>query len=126
MMRFRQGHSNAMRILARKAFEPMFRRMQAIAEEGIRSGELCKVDYLQMMYASLGANVFYFLSAPMVQLIMSFDPLAPSAIAARRTAAIEFLGQALFTDRKSGAHRARIVLASTPMPEIAFPQRKTA
>lgn len=126
MVRYREGQSGAMRILAKNAFEPMFRRVQQIAEEGIRSGELCGVDWMQMVYAALGANVFYFLSAPMVHLMGDSDPLHPAAIAARRTAAIEYLGQTLFTDRQHGAHLAQAVLDSTPMPESGFPERKTA
>lgn len=126
MIRFRQGQSGSMRILAKNAFEPMFLRVQQIAEEGIRTGELCHVDWMQMMYAALGANVFYFLSAPMVHLMGGSDPLHPAAIAARRSAAIEYLGQTIFTNRRHGARLAQAVLASTPIPESGFPERKTA
>lgn len=121
MIRFRQGESHAMGIIAQKAFGPMFGRLQAIVEAGIRSGELCQGDWMQMTYAALGANVFYFLSAPMIQLMSAEDPLSPASVAHRRTAAIEFLGQALFTDRRHGAHLAQRVLASVPMPEINAP-----
>lgn len=121
MIRYRQGESHAMAIIAQKAFAPMFSRLQVIVEDGIRTGELCAVDWMQIVYAALGANVFYFLSAPMVQLIGTEDPLAPSSIAHRRAAAIEFLGQAVFTDRLHGAQLAQAVLASMPMPEINAP-----
>jgi TetR/AcrR family transcriptional regulator len=126
MVRFHQGQSSAMRVLAKNAFEPMWDRALGLAADGIRSGEICNVDPLQMMYAALGANVFYFLSAPMVRLLAHDDPLEPSAIVARRTAAIELLGQTLFTDRRHGARLAQHVLDSTPLPEFVFPQRKTA
>lgn len=125
MVRFREGRSHAMRIIAKKAFEPMFGRAQAIAEEGIRSGELCDMDWMQMIYSALGANVFYFLSAPMMRLIADADPLEPSAVAARRTSAIEFLGQSIFADRKHGAHLAKRVLAAIPTPDPC-PERKPA
>jgi TetR/AcrR family transcriptional regulator len=36
MIRFREGRGSALRILAEKAFAPMFQRAQTIAEEGIR------------------------------------------------------------------------------------------
>jgi TetR/AcrR family transcriptional regulator len=126
MIRFRQGQSSSMGIIAKAAFEPMFARALAIAEEGTRAGELVKVDVMQMMYCALGANVFYFLSAPLMSLITGADPLEPPALARRRIAAIEFLGQALFTDRKRGARLAKAVLAAMPMPETALPERKTA
>jgi hypothetical protein len=54
------------------------------------------------------------------------NPLDPAAVAARRIAAMEFLGQALFTDRRRGARLAQTVLSAMPMPEIALPERKTA
>lgn len=123
MIRYRQGESHAMAIIAKKAFAPMFGRLQVIVEDGIRIGELCAVDWMQIVYAALGANVFYFLSAPMVQLMGPEDPLAPTSIAHRRTAAIEFLGQAVFTDRGHGAQLAQAVLACMPMPEISAPFR---
>lgn len=126
MVRFRDGHSSAMNILAKTAFEPIFRRAEQIVQEGMRSGELCRVDPLQMMYSALGANVFYFLSAPMVRLAMPFDPLETTSIADRRRLAIEFLGQAVFSDRRHGAQLARHVLASMPMPEHAYQEKKTA
>ncbi len=125
MVRFREGRSHAMRIIAKKAFEPMFARARAIVEEGICSGELCAMDWMQMIYSALGANVFYFLSAPMIRLIADNDPLEASAVAARRAAAIEFLGQSIFVDRKHGARLAKHVLATVPVPD-ASPERKTA
>jgi TetR/AcrR family transcriptional regulator len=51
-------------------------------------------------------------------MVLPFDPLAPDAIAARRKAAVEFLGQALFLDRARGAELAARVFADTPMPEL--------
>lgn len=118
MVRFRDGQSNAMNILAKTAFEPVYSRAEQIVLEGLRTGELCQVDHMQIMYAALGANVFYFFSAPMMRLVTSFDPLESSAIAVRRRLAVEFLGQALFTDRRRGAQLAQVVLASMPMPDI--------
>jgi TetR/AcrR family transcriptional regulator len=126
MVRFRTGKSNAMRIIAEKAFAPTWERTLETVEEGIRSGELCDADPLQMLYGAIGANVFYFLSAPMVQLVMGRNPLEPTSVAARRTVAIEYLGSAIFTDRKRGVRLARAVLAAVPMPDNALPERKTA
>lgn len=126
MVRFRDGQSSAMNILAKTAFEPIFRRTDEIVREGMRTGELCRVDPLQMMYSALGANVFYFLSAPMVRLAVPLDPLEPSSIADRRRLAIEFLGQAVFTDRHHGAQLARHVLATMPIPDHTYQEKKTA
>jgi TetR/AcrR family transcriptional regulator len=126
MVRFRAGESNALRIIAEKAFLPMWDRILQVVEEGINCGELCRVDPLQMMYSSLGANVFYFLSAPMVCLVKSVDPLEAGAVAMRRRAAIEYLGQAIFVDRKHGAALVRTVLDTLPADGAAVSERKTA
>jgi len=126
MVRFRTGQSNAMSVIAKKAFEPMWDLALATVEEGIRTGELANVDPMQMMYAALGANVFYFLSAPMVRLLKAHDPLEPDALAARRTSAIEYLGHTIFTDREAGTQLAKAVLAAVPIPQTALPERKTA
>jgi TetR/AcrR family transcriptional regulator len=119
MMRLHQGgESGALPILVKRVFGPMHAMFQALIREGIVSGELIDVDWLQIVLAALGANVFYFLSAPVWRMVLPFEPLAPDAIVARRKAAAEFLGQALFLDRARGAEVAARVLADTPMPEL--------
>jgi len=119
MVRFRQGKSTTLHTIARTAFRGLLEKMQEMVEEGVRAGELCPVDPMQVLYSAFGHNVFYFLSAPMIQLALPrYDPLATSAIAFRRTASIRFLGSALFVDRAYGAELAQRVLATTPMPVI--------
>jgi len=117
MIRLRKGESTAVNPLVEKLFKPMGDRMLAVVEEGIRSGELVAVESSQVTYSALGANVFYFLSAPMMRLIAGADPLERTALEFRRKAAVEFLGQAIFIDREHGAAMAARVLAETPMPE---------
>jgi len=115
--RIRKGESNAMSPLVEKLFRPLADKMFAVAEEGIRSGELIPAESSQIIYAALGGNVFYFLSAPMMRLIGVANPFERAALEFRRKAAIEYLGLAVFTDRKHGARVAARVLAATPMPE---------
>ena len=62
----------------------------------------------------------------MVRLIAAVDPLEPAALAARRIAAIEYLSQAIFNDRRRGARLAKAVLAAVPLPDSALPEKKTA
>jgi TetR/AcrR family transcriptional regulator len=123
MIRFRKGESNAMSPLVEKLFRPLGEKMLGVAAEGISSGELIPVESSQVMYATLGPNVFYFLSAPMMRMIgVETDPFAPSVLGLRRRAAIEYLGQSLFVDREYGAAVAARVLSSTPMPEAPSAQ----
>jgi TetR/AcrR family transcriptional regulator len=126
MVRFRTGQSHALEVIAKKAFQPIFARALGVMRQGVENGELCDVDCMQMTYAALGANVFYFLSAPVVRLTVGVDPLDPAAVGQRRTAALEFLGQALFVDRRQGLRLARAVLSAMPMPQVSSPEQKTA
>jgi TetR/AcrR family transcriptional regulator len=118
MVRLRRGEIGNMPVLVKKVFKPLLARFEETIREGIRSGELCDFDWLQVVYSMLGANVFYFLSAPMMQLALPFHPLDKTAIEARRRAAVQFLGTALFVDRAHGAKLAKRALAEMPMPQI--------
>ena len=92
---------------------------QSMVREGIASGEVIDADWMQIELAALGGNVFYFLSAPVWRLMVPIEPFDPEVLRARRVALVEFLGQAIFQDRKRGAELAAKVLADTPMPECA-------
>jgi len=118
MMRLHKGETGVLPILVKRVFEPILITYRVMVREGIESGELIEADWQQMQLASLGANVFYFLSAPIWRLITGDDPLGVEALAARRKYIVEFLGQALFRDRQHGAALAAKVFADTPMPAI--------
>jgi len=96
MIRVHRGEENALASLVDKVFRPTMARVQQVYQEGRDSGELIKVDELQIMYAALGANVFYFLSAPVMGMLTGTNPFDRSALKFRRKAAIEYLG-ALFS-----------------------------
>ncbi|MGD0941048.1 MAG: TetR/AcrR family transcriptional regulator [Terracidiphilus sp.] len=116
MVRLHRGEQNSLAPMAERFFKPLWVMVDKLLEEGIASGELVTVDPVQMRYASLGANVFYFLSAPLTQLVMGVDPLERGELAQRRKLAIEYLGQTIFADREHGVRVAARVLEATPMP----------
>jgi TetR/AcrR family transcriptional regulator len=116
MVRFHHGESTSIPLLISKGFSPLLKKIQEAVEQGIRDGELCQVDWMQVMYSSYGSNVFYFMSAPMMRLSLSFEPFDPAMIEFRRNAAVQFLSNALFVDRVHGAKLVRRVLAAMPMP----------
>src|SRR5271154_2969759 len=116
MVRFRRGGSGSVPLLVKKVFKPMLVKLQQTIHEGIETGELCDVDWLQVTYSMLGANVLYFMSAPMMQLALPSHPFGKRAIEGRRKAAVQFLGNAVFVDRARGAKLAERVLADMPMP----------
>jgi TetR/AcrR family transcriptional regulator len=118
MVRLRNGETDVLSPIIDKLFRPMAEKMIAVAEEGMRDRELVHVEPSQLIYAVFGPNTFYFLSWPMMRLIGGADVFDPAALAFRRKAVAEFLGQAIFIDRKKGARVAAKVLAATPMPEV--------
>src|SRR5580698_968130 len=107
MVRMRRGESEALPTMVENVFKPLLGKLEEAVHDGIEAGELCPVDWLQVVYSALGANVFFFLSAPMVRVTLSFDPLEKTAIECRRKAAVQFLGNALFVDRAHGANLAK-------------------
>ena len=119
MMRMHKGEEGEWLILVKRIFAPLHAIFQSMVREGISSGELIEADWLQIVLAALGGNVFYFLSAPIWRHILHFEPFEKEALQARRVALVEFLGQAIFQDRKRGAELAAKVLNDTPMPEYA-------
>lgn len=118
MIRLHKGEDAQISILAKRIFAPLHERFRALMGEGMESGEMIDADTRQVMLAAIGGNVFYFLSAPMWRITESFEPFEAEALKARRIAIVEFLGQAIFKDRKRGAELAAKVLADTPMPEL--------
>jgi TetR/AcrR family transcriptional regulator len=118
MMRLHRGESDVLPILVKRVFEPVQAMFESMVREGIATGELEDVDWMQLQLAALGANVLYFLSAPMWRMILPFEPFSPEALATRRTSLVEFLGHAIFRDRKHGAEMAARVLGDTPIPEF--------
>ena len=116
MIRLHRGEENAVVPLVKKVFKPMMLSFREAFAEGQSTGELIRVDDLQMIYAAFGANVFYYLSGPVMGLLMEFDPFEPDALKFRRRATVEYLGQTIFIDREHGASVAARVLAAVPMP----------
>jgi len=119
MMRLQKGEEGFLPLLAKRVFSPLQAMYQSMVREGVESDELIDADWLQIELAALGANVFYFLSAPMRRLMMEVEPLDLEVLRERRIKLVEFLGQAIFKDRKLGAELAAKVLADSPMPEIS-------
>jgi len=119
MMRLHKGEEGMLPILVKRIFSPLQTMFLSMVREGIASGELIEVDWMQMVLSALGSNVFYFLSAPVWRLVIPIEPFDPEVLRARRVALVEFLGKAIFQDRQRGAELAGKVLADTPMPEFA-------
>ena len=119
MIRLHRGEENALTAAGREGLSADDGSWCGeVLEEGMRIGRADPGrSSCRSCYAALGANVFYFLSAPVMRMVLEIDPLERSALEFRRKAAIEYLGQTIFIDREHGARVAARVLAATPMPE---------
>jgi len=90
MVRLHRGEENSFSSIVEKVFRPMMLRLRDLLAEGMRSGELVHADEWQVVYAALGANVFYFLSAPVVGIMSDTNPLTREAMEFRRKMSVEF------------------------------------
>lgn len=96
MMRAREGHSEHIDRLVKTYFQPIYRRVGELLQQGIVEGEFRKVDPAHFVPSMVAMIVFCFSSAPVMQRIVRFDPLAPERIAERRAAVLDFISAALF------------------------------
>jgi TetR/AcrR family transcriptional regulator len=118
LARLRDGGDEAVPAPLEKIFSVLMRKMRLVLAEGMKSGELIRADWMQVIYSVLGANVFYFLSAPMMRRVADFDPLDEREIRRRRRSALLLLGASLFQNRAQGEQLAREVLRDTPPAPI--------
>src|SRR5580658_3035851 len=101
MMRAKEGHSEHIDRLVKTYFQPIYRRVGELLQKGIAEGEFRRVDPAHFVPSMVAMIVFYFSSAPVMQRIMHFNPLAPQRIAERRAAVLDFISAALFQPRPS-------------------------
>jgi TetR/AcrR family transcriptional regulator len=98
MSRIKAGSSPHMKRLVETYFRPVSRRLFAIVQQGIQSGEFRRVDAMHFIFSVVAMIVFYFSSVALIQTLRGVDPLAPEEIAARRAAVLDTIRAALFAD----------------------------
>ena len=99
MMRAREGQSEHIDRLVKTYFQPIYGKVGELLRQGIAQGEFRKVDPAHFVPSMVAMIVFYFSSAPVMQKIVRFNPLAPERIAERRAAVLDFISAALFQPR---------------------------
>jgi TetR/AcrR family transcriptional regulator len=108
MMRAREGDSVHIDRLVKTYFQPIYRRVGELLQQGIAQGEFRRVDPAHFIPSMLAMIVFYFSSAPVLRRIVRFNLMAPKRIAERRAAVLDFISAALFARRpaaESPVHR---------------------
>jgi TetR/AcrR family transcriptional regulator len=99
MMRAGHGSPHLKRI-AKQYFQPLYRRLSEVIEQGIAAGEFRPINPLQFVPSMVALVVFYFISAPVMKTVAGFDPLSPERIAERRAAVLDFVSAALFSQKE--------------------------
>jgi len=107
MMRAREGSSPHFQKLVKSYFQPVFLRVSEVLKEGISKGQFRAVDPVHFIPSMISMIVFYFSSAPVMQQIVGFNPLAPERIAERRAAVLDFISAGLFQPQKNKVQGAR-------------------
>jgi len=96
MMRAKEGRSSHIESVVKNYLEPIYLRLGEVVRQGIDRGDFRKVDPVHFVPSMVAVIVFYFSSAPVMQKIVGFNPLAPARIAERRAAVLDFISAALF------------------------------
>jgi TetR/AcrR family transcriptional regulator len=107
MMRAREGQSPHLEKVIKTYIQPIFARVSEVLREGIAKGEFRPVNPAHFVPSIVAMIVFYFSSAPMMQKIVGFNPLAPDRIAERRAAVLDFISAALFRPKPNAMQGAR-------------------
>jgi len=107
MMRAREGETQQFEKLVKAYIQPIFMRVSQVLQEGIGRGEFRPVKPEHFVPSIVAMIVFYFSSAPMMQKIVGFNPLAPQRVAERRAAVLDFVSAALFQQQPPGKQGAR-------------------
>jgi len=99
----RAGHGSPhLKRIAKHYFQPLYRRLSEVIQQGILAGEFRQLNPLQFVPSMVALVVFYFISAPILKTTTGFDPLSPERIAERRAAVLDFISAALFSREGGG------------------------
>ncbi len=107
MMRAREGRSPHIEKLVKNYLQPIYARVGELLRKGIAEGEFRKIDPAHFIPSMVAMIIFYFSSAPIMQKIVRFNPLAPERIAERRAAVLDFISAALFRPDHDAVPRGR-------------------
>lgn len=96
MMRAGGGQSAHLQHVVKQYLRPIYGRLTAVLVEGIGTGDFRPVDPMHFVPSMVAVIIFYFSSAPVVQMVTQVNPLLPERVAERREAVLDFISAALF------------------------------
>jgi len=90
--------------LARECFAPVYRKLAAVIEEGIRNGEFRELSSFHTALSLVALVAFYFSAAPLVEAVTHVHPYEKAQLAARKAEVLKFIRHAIFKDgREAGS-----------------------
>jgi AcrR family transcriptional regulator len=107
MMRAREGQSPHIEKVIKNYIQPIFLRVSEVLRQGIAEGQFRAINPAHFVQSVVAMIVFYFSSAPMMQKIVGFNPLAPERVAERRASVLDFISAALFSPKHHASQGAR-------------------
>src|SRR5262250_2632785 len=88
--------------VAKQYFQPIFVNIAALLKEGEKCGEFRTVDPVHFIPSMISLIVFYFITAPVLKVVIGRDPLSPKNLAERRAAVVDFISAALAPESSKG------------------------
>ena len=82
--------------VAKQFFRPIFADLTVLLKEGAESGDFRQVDPVHFIPSMISVIVFYFTTAPIMEVVTGADPMSAKRIAERRAAVVDFISAALF------------------------------
>src|SRR5215470_17171633 len=89
-----------MQRVAKQYFQPIFVNLAALLKEGEVSRDFRPVNPVQFIPSMISVIVFYFITAPILKVMIGADPTSPEILADRRAAVVDFISSALFVPGK--------------------------
>ena len=114
MLRARTGESTSVPRMVQAYFGPIHHAVCRSIEQGIETGEFQPVESAQAALSITGANVFYFISAPVFREMTGHDPRQPDMLVRRRQGILDLAVSVLFADRQAGRQLAQDILSEVP------------
>src|SRR5262249_7572422 len=81
--------------VAKQYFQPIFVNIAALLREGAECGDFRYVNPIHFIPSMISVIVFYFITAPVMKVMLGRDPLSPESLAERRAVIVDFISAAL-------------------------------
>ena len=90
--------------VAKQYFQPIFVNIAALLKDGEKCGDFRRVNPVHFIPSMISVIVFYFITAPIMKVMIGGDPLSPENLAERRKAVVDFISAALIIPQTPAVH----------------------